>query len=164
TFLLVTHDQDEALSLSQYVALMNRGTIEQVADPATLYRRPATLFAARFVGAGTFLPATVIDQSGADAAVAIEGMRFMAEDAGVAAGKPATVMLRPEDIDVVGPGQGRCDGAVQTCAFFGAFYEATVAASLGLFRVRSPWPLPQGENVGLNWSNRAGIAYPDEGG
>ncbi len=160
TFLLVTHDQDEALSMSQYVALMNHGRIEQVADPETLYRRPATLFAARFVGAGTFLPATVLDRRGQHVEIEVAGARFRAENAGVVAADRVEVLLRPEDLVVVEREQARIVGPVQTCAFFGAFYELTVSAPAGVFRVRSPRPIAPGETIGLTWPDQAGIAYP----
>ena len=83
TFLFVTHDQDEALSISGVVGLMNQGRIEQLADPETLYRHPATLFAARFVGAGSFLEGTVLGVANGQAQVEVEGIRFTAADAGV---------------------------------------------------------------------------------
>ena len=64
TFLLVTHDQEEALSMSNRIAVMNFGHVEQVAEPEEIYRNPATLFAARFIGAGSFVAGTVRDRSG----------------------------------------------------------------------------------------------------
>ena len=88
TFLLVTHDQDEALSISQVVALMNNGRFEQVADPETLYHSPATLFAARFVGAGSLLDGRALGRRGREVEVDVAGIRFAAADAGVSEGEP----------------------------------------------------------------------------
>jgi TOBE domain len=75
----------------------------------------------------------------------------------------AVVLLRPEDLLVVDHEEARVVGQVQTCAFFGAFYELTVPAEAGVFRVRSPRPFAPGEMVGLTWPKRAGIAYPASG-
>jgi ABC-type Fe3+/spermidine/putrescine transport system ATPase subunit len=159
TFLLVTHDQDEALSMSQHVALMNHGRIEQVADPETLYRQPATRFAARFIGAGTFLSARVVEPLGEE--VLIEGIsfRFRAHNSGVTGGA-AEVLLRPEDLEVVAPDRGRVAGPVRTCAFFGSHYELTVEVGDQVFRARCPVPVAPGGVVGLSWPEPAGIAYP----
>ncbi len=127
TFLLVTHDQDEALSISGTVGLMNQGRIEQLADPETLYQHPATLFAARFVGAGTFLEGRIIAARDGRAEVDVHGIRFSASDAGVQSGGAAQVLLRPEDPTLVADGPGRVTGMVETCAFFGSYYELRIA-------------------------------------
>ncbi len=158
TFLLVTHDQDEALSISGMVGLMNQGRLEQVAHPETLYRHPATLFAARFIGAGTFLD--VRAGRPADGAVPVElgAIRFAAEDAGVTGGE-ATVLLRPEEVRVTEPGEGRVDARVLTCAFFGSYYELTASTDRGTFRLRDPQVHAPGDVIGVAWPDSAGIAY-----
>ena len=164
TFLLVTHDQDEALSISDTVALMNNGVLEQVADPETLYHRPATLFAARFVGAGSFVDARVIGQRDGQVELDVQGIRFAATDAGVEVSRPAVVLLRPEDLALGEAGTGRLEGLVRTCAFFGSYYEVTITTSLGLVRVRDRASRPAGSTVGINWANVAGIAYGERAG
>src|SRR6185503_4208020 len=98
TFVFVTHDQDEALSISQLVGVMNAGRLEQVADPQTIYRAPETLFTARFIGAGSFFAAEVLDCGDGRAEVRVADRRFSAADAGVARGRPAQVLLRPEEL------------------------------------------------------------------
>jgi spermidine/putrescine transport system ATP-binding protein len=160
TFLLVTHDQDEALSISQLVGLMNDGRLEQIADPETLYHQPATLFAARFVGAGCFVSGRVVGRDQKTAEVDVEGMRFAAAAAEASSGDVVQVLLRPEDLTLVEPGLGRVDGAVETCAFFGSYYELTVRAPMALLRLRSARPSAPGTNVGIDWPAVAGIAYP----
>jgi ABC-type Fe3+/spermidine/putrescine transport system ATPase subunit len=162
TFLLVTHDQDEALSISQVVALMNNGRFEQVADPETLYRSPATLFAARFVGAGSLLDGRALGGRGREVEVDVGGIRFAAADAGVSEGGAVKVLLRPEDLAFVAPGAGRLDGQVLTCAFFGSYYELTVQTPRAVLRVRHRQSAPPGEHVGVDWGQVAGIAYPTE--
>jgi ABC-type Fe3+/spermidine/putrescine transport system ATPase subunit len=162
TFLLVTHDQDEALSISSQVALMNLGRIEQLADPETLYRRPATLFAAKFVGAGSFLAASVVGRRDGRPEVRTNGLAFTAEDGGARDGEAAVVLLRPEDLLLVAPGAGRIAGAVETCAFFGSYYELRVQTPLGLIRLRDKRAAAPGDTVGVTWPDIAGIAYPPD--
>ena len=162
TFLFVTHDQDEALSISQMVALMNNGRFEQVADPETLYHRPATLFAARFVGAGSLLDGQALGRRGREVEVDVGGIRFAAADAGVSEGGAVTVLLRPEDLEFAPPGAGRLDGQVLTCAFFGSYYELTVQTPHAVLRLRHRQPAQPGEHVGIDWGMVAGIAYPTE--
>jgi ABC-type Fe3+/spermidine/putrescine transport system ATPase subunit len=160
TFLFVTHDQEEALSISGVVGLMNQGRIEQLADPETLYHHPATLFAARFVGAGSFLEATVRGRAAGRAEVDARGIRFSATDAGVAEGAAAAVLLRPEDLALAPAGGGRLAGQVETCAFFGSYYELRLRTEHGLLRVRDKDSAAPGEVVGIDWPAVAGIAYP----
>lgn len=159
TFVLVTHDQDEALSMSQYVALMNHGRIEQIAEPEVLYRNPATLFAARFIGAGTFLPGVIRGRNASSVAVEVAGTRFDAYDAGIGDAREAEVLLRPEELAVVDPAQGHVRGPVETAAYFGSYYEVTVSTDAGRFRCRSSTPVAPGTNVGIAWPASAGIAY-----
>jgi ABC-type Fe3+/spermidine/putrescine transport system ATPase subunit len=160
TFVLVTHDQDEALSMSQEVALMNEGRIEQLADPETLYRNPATLFAARFVGAGTFLLARAIGRHGRHVEFELQGRRFHALDAGVEIGSTAEVLLRPEDLSLNRDRAVQVPGRVATCSFLGSYYELTVDSDLGRFRVRETHALAPGSPVEVGWPETAGIAYP----
>ena len=162
TFLLVTHDQDEALSISDTVALMANGRFEQVADPETLYHHPATLFAARFIGAGSFLDGRALERRDGQLDIACDGLQFTAIDARVGESAAVKVLLRPEDLELVPQGQGRIDGNVETCTFFGSYYEATVRTGLGLIRLRHRDPVWPGDHVGLQWGDIAGIAYPAE--
>ena len=164
TFVLVTHDQDEALSISQLVAVMNAGRIEQLADPQTLYHRPETLFTARFVGAGSFVSGVVEDVGPAGATVVLEGERVTGENGGVSAGQPATVMLRPEELRIV-PAGGLA-GRVEACSFFGGHREVVVGTRSGQLRLHTQQAYAVGEDVRVGWSDRAGRVFPpdDPGG
>lgn len=162
TFLLVTHDQDEALSISELVGLMHDGRLVQLADPQTLYRHPATLFAARFVGAGSFLGGEVVQARNGSADVDISGIRFSTRDAGIRGARSCTVLLRPEDLMITDAGSGRIDGRVETCAFFGSYFEITVVTKIGPIRLHSPQSRSPGTDVGISWPTRAGAAYPAE--
>jgi putative spermidine/putrescine transport system ATP-binding protein len=100
TTVFVTHDQDEALSISDRIAVMNGGKVEQYADPSTLYRQPATHFVASFVGAMNFYTGTV-----GDGAVEIAGVRVPCEGVSRAAGT-VEIGVRPEDVEVSSNGGG----------------------------------------------------------
>lgn len=161
TFVLVTHDQEEALSVSSTVGLMRDGTLEQVCDPQTLYRTPATLFAARFVGAGSFVAATVESENRDRVTVSIGPRRFSATRA-APLGPRAVVLLRPEELDLTP--DGPLAGAVETCSFHGSTFELVVALSTGgTVRTASNEPLEPGTAVALDVRDEAGIAYPDDG-
>ena len=125
-----------------------------------LYRNPPTLFAARFVGAGAFVPATATGKAGdrLDALIAERPIR--AVDAGVGSAADIQVLLRPEDLRVVPAGTGGLQGPVQTCAFFGSYYELTLETEVGVVRARDATAAEPGAVVALSWSLEAGIAYP----
>ena len=164
TFVFVTHDQDEALSISQLVGVMNQGRLEQVADPQTIYRSPATLFTARFIGAGSFFPATVVSRTGGHAEVDVAGQTFRAVDAGVSIGGAAQVLLRPEELELRTPGEGTLTGTVETCSFFGSYFELLTTTPIGSCRLRLRQPHAPGAHVEIGWPDDAGIAYPTDDG
>jgi putative spermidine/putrescine transport system ATP-binding protein len=102
TTVFVTHDQDEALSISDRIAVMSGGKVEQYADPRTLYREPATHFVASFVGAMNFYSATVQD----GAIVLADGTRVSCEGMAPNGGGEFEVGVRPEDVEVTANGDG----------------------------------------------------------
>ena len=159
TFLLVTHDQDEALSMSQYVALMNHGRFEQVGTAEELYRHPQTLFAARFIGAGTFIEANVTGRSRGRVTVELAGKTTNPIDAGVGDTTRVQVLVRPEDLRLVQPPDG-IDATVETCAFFGSYYAVTARSRVGTIRAHIPEPITPNEVIRISWPDGAGIAYP----
>jgi ABC-type Fe3+/spermidine/putrescine transport system ATPase subunit len=160
TFLLVTHDQDEALSVSGLVGLMNQGRLEQLADPQTLYHHPATLFAARFIGAGSFIQGKVLETRDALAVVDVHGIRFASANAGIVAGREATILLRPEEVQIGDDDRHRTTGIVQTSAFFGSYFELRLDTPVGLLRIRTSSSLEPGSEAPVWWPDVAGIAYP----
>lgn len=162
TFVLVTHDQDEALSISDTVGLMNQGRLEQVDTPEAMYHLPATLFAANFVGAGSFIEGRAMAKTGDGVEVDADGIRFEAVSAGVASEGDVHILLRPEDLSLTRPGEGRLDGRVDTSAFFGSYHEIGVRTAMGVLRLRHPGSMVPGVDVGVEWPAVAGIAYPAE--
>jgi ABC-type Fe3+/spermidine/putrescine transport system ATPase subunit len=88
------------------------------------------------------------------------GRRFRALDAGVAAGTEAQVLLRPEELEVRPDGDGVFSGGVQTCSFFGSYFEVLVGTPSGPCRLRLREPQAPGETLSIGWPDEAGIAYP----
>ena len=163
TFVFVTHDQDEALSISQMVGVMNEGRLEQVADPQAIYRSPATLFTAKFIGAGSFFEVDVLALAAGRAEVQLGHRRFSAADAGVATRGKAQVMLRPEELEATPAQDGGLAGVVETCSFFGSYFELLTTTQMGPCRLHVRLPVGPGERVWIHWPDAAGIVYPAEG-
>ncbi len=163
TFLFVTHDQDEALSISSLVGLMNCGRLEQLGTPESIYHNPASLFAAGFVGAGSLFEATATARRGNLVEVDVCGFRFAAVDSSAADSPAVTVLLRPQDLRAVPEGTGRISGTVATCAFLGSYYEIVVRTPLGILRLHERRPAVASSRLGVDWSDTAGIAYSSGG-
>jgi spermidine/putrescine transport system ATP-binding protein len=161
TFVLVTHDQEEALSMSTIVALMDHGVMKQVADPETLYRKPASLFAARFVGAGSLLPVVVREEHGDRVEVAIDGAELTPWRGDAVPGEPGMLLLRPHEIRLVPVGDGMLSGSVLTSTFVGDSNEVVVTTEMGDVRVRAEHAPAIEEHVGLTWDASAGVALLD---
>jgi spermidine/putrescine transport system ATP-binding protein len=102
TFVYVTHDQEEALTMSDRIAVMNRGVVEQVADPETVYERPGTTFVAGFIGVSNLMPGEVVSSNGAGTQMRLDaGPTVKALDAGgVSAGERAHAVVRPEKLEL----------------------------------------------------------------
>jgi ABC-type Fe3+/spermidine/putrescine transport system ATPase subunit len=164
TFVLVTHDQDEALTMSTHIALMNGGEVVQVAAPETLYRRPESLFAARFVGTGSFLAARVLARAGERVRVEIAGRTVEPQTTSAFNGDRSTLVLRPEEVTVTDADQGIIEGTVRARSFFGHYYELAVDTAAGLCRAHVAQPVEEGDRVWLGWDPGAGLAYASDDG
>jgi len=147
TSLYVTHDQAEALAMSDTIVVMNHGRVEQVGTPVELYRRPASRFVADFVGEANLLPATY----DGDRVVRVAGHAFAYAQPGVPAG-PVTLMARPEAVRLH-PDGGGLKGRVTNAFYVGAAAEYAVETDAGLVTVLDPDPrgelLAEASPVGL---------------
>ncbi len=161
TSLYVTHDQAEALAMSDTVVVMNLGRVEQVGTPVELYRRPATRFVADFVGEANLLPAVY---DGARVRVGDHAFAFIQADA--AAG-PVTLMARPEAVRLRKDGDG-LRGRIATAFYVGAGAEYAVETSAGLVTLVEPDPrgelLPEGSPVALAFLDHGCYLLPAEPG
>jgi putative spermidine/putrescine transport system ATP-binding protein len=169
TFIYVTHDQEEALSMSDRIAIMNRGRIVQVGSPAELYNRPATAFAADFLGKSNFIDGTVTAREGATLTVRVDDLelRQHSDDPLPGVGDRVTLALRPERIAFTGDGQAaganRVPGRIVRVTYFGAEVDAIVdAGAAGLLTVRSDaWRMKRhldaGQTVEVAWPADAAV-------
>ena len=101
TFIYVTHDQEEALTMSDTIVVMNQGYIQQMGSPENIYNEPENAFVADFIGDSNIVPGIMIR----DELVEIFGSKFVCVDKGFGTNKPVDVVIRPEDIDLVSPGE-----------------------------------------------------------
>jgi iron(III) transport system ATP-binding protein len=124
TSVYVTHDQSEALAISDVVVVMNQGRIEQIGTPTDLYRRPASHFVADFIGEANLLSAQV-----EDGGVRVGPYRILYRQAGIIAG-PATLMARPEAIRVAADGDG-LPGRIRSAFFMGTYCDYIVETEAG---------------------------------
>lgn len=145
TFVYVTHDQEEALTMSDRIVVMNKGYIQQVGTPEDIYNEPQNAFVADFIGDSNLLSATMIR----DKEVEIQGQRFACVDVGFGQNNPVDVVIRPEDMILVEPEQGTIRGKVVSLIFKGVHYEMEVEALGRNWLVHSTQMAPVGEEVGL---------------
>ena len=122
TFVYVTHDQEEALSMSDTVVVMDKGRIQQVGRPEDIYNEPKNAFVADFIGESNILDGIML----ADYKVKFFGRTFKCLDAGFAPNEPVDVVIRPEDIDFVPPEEGHLVGTVTSVTFKGLNYDIIV--------------------------------------
>jgi spermidine/putrescine transport system ATP-binding protein len=129
TFTFVTHDQGEALTMSDRIAVMNRGRVEQAASPKAIYEEPETVFVADFLGVSNLLGATAIGQDGAACTVRVGDRTLRAQQGATGARGDVKVMIRPERIEIEphsNTGEERMPGMVERSVFLGGAYEVHV--------------------------------------
>ncbi|MCM1087603.1 MAG: ABC transporter ATP-binding protein [Muribaculaceae bacterium] len=145
TFVYVTHDQEEALTMSDTVVVMNQGYIQQIGTPESIYNEPENAFVADFIGDSNIIGATMIE----DKLVEILGARFACVDTGFGTHKPVDVVIRPEDVELVEPENGIIRGVVTHLIFKGVHYEMEVMANGFEWLVHSTTLYPVGKQVGI---------------
>ena len=124
TFIYVTHDQEEALTMSDHIVVMNQGYIQQEGSPETIYNEPENAFVADFIGDSNIIKATMVR----DELVEILGIKFACVDKGFGINHPVDVVIRPEDVELVPRGKGTLSGKVTHVIFKGVHYEMEVEA------------------------------------
>ena len=122
TFIYVTHDQEEALSMSDTIVVMADGEIQQIGTPTDIYNEPKNAFVADFIGESNIVDGIMLE----DKKVRMSGHTFDCLDGGYAKGEPVDVVVRPEDVDVVSPEKGMLTGIVTNVTFKGVHYEIIV--------------------------------------
>ncbi len=145
TFIYVTHDQEEALTMSDTIVVMNQGYIQQIGTPEMIYNEPENAFVADFIGDSNIIGSTMIK----DELVEILGARFACVDKGFGNNKPVDVVIRPEDVELVKPEEGTIKGVVSHLIFKGVHYEMEVTANGFEWLVHSTSLFPVGTEVGI---------------
>ena len=140
TFIYVTHDQEEALSMSDVIVVMAEGKIQQIGSPVDIYNEPENAFVADFIGESNILDGMMLS----DFKVRFSGHTFECVDRGFAARELVDIVVRPEDVDVVPTDKGMLTGTVSSVTFKGDYYEIIV--DVGGFK----WMLETSDFVGVD--------------
>jgi len=147
TFIYVTHDQEEALTMSDTVIVMNNGKIEQIGAPIDIYNEPANAFVADFIGEANILNGIMKD----DYKVQILGAEFPCSDSGFGKNQPVDVVIRPEDIEIIPPETAKLAGEIVNVVFKGVHYEMTVDCNNCMWLIHSTKCSPKGKIVGMDF-------------
>ena len=176
TFIYVTHDQEEALTMSDRIAVMNEGRVEQIGTPQEIYHSPTSVFVANFIGVANLIPAVVQEAAGSKATVVVAGTHRIPVPAGakpVRAGAPATVMVRPERLKLSQGGAADGRGVpctVEHAVFQGPVVRCTLRAADGtqiVAHVGPEHPLPPltpGLGLQVEWDYEAARLLPPTDG
>lgn len=150
TFILVTHDQEEALSMSDRIVVMNEGQIQQIGTPENIYNEPENKWTARFVGASNIIEDAIFVH---DNLVNFDGRDFRCLDKGYGINETnIDIVIRPEDIDIVSENNGYFRGVVQSEVFKGVHWEITLLTKKRKFLIHSTDNATIGKKVGIRWS------------
>ena len=145
TFIYVTHDQEEALTMSDRIVVMNHGVIQQVGSPTDIYNEPENAFVADFIGESNIIDGVMLE----DRKVEFCDREFECVDSGFGHNTPVDVVIRPEDLRLVYAGDGLLQGVVESIVFKGVHYEMMVRTEHFTFTVHSTMAEPVGKTVGL---------------
>ncbi|HGD0305349.1 TPA: ABC transporter ATP-binding protein [Streptococcus agalactiae] len=149
TFVFVTHDQEEALAMSDWIFVMNEGEIVQSGTPVDIYDEPINHFVATFIGESNILSGKMIE----DYLVEFNGKRFEAVDGGMSPNESVQVVIRPEDLQITLPDEGKLQVKVDTQLFRGVHYEIIAYDDLGNeWMIHSTRKAIEGEVIGLDFT------------
>lgn len=145
TFVFVTHDQEEALSMSDTVVVMSEGRIQQIGTPIDIYNEPENAFVADFIGESNIVDGIMLE----DRRVAFSGHVFDCVDAGFKKKEPVDVVVRPEDVDIVSEEKGMLKGVVTSVTFLGVHYEIIVDINGFKWMIQTTDFVDVDEHIGL---------------
>ncbi len=145
TFVYVTHDQEEALTMSDTIVVMNQGYIQQIGSPEDIYNEPQNAFVADFIGESNIIPSTMVR----DRLVSIQGQEFDCVDVGFGENQPVDVVIRPEDLLLVPLDKAMIRGIVTSLVFKGVHYEMEIEALGYTWLVHSTGLVEVGKEAGL---------------
>ena len=145
TFIYVTHDQEEALTMSDTIVVMDKGTIQQIGSPEDIYNEPRNAFVADFIGESNIIDGIMVR----DNVVKMYGREFACLDSGFAENEPVDVVIRPEDIDIVPPEEGQLVGTVTNVTFKGMQYDIIVDFKGFKWLIQTTDHSPEGRHIGV---------------
>ena len=145
TFIYVTHDQEEALTMSDTIVVMDKGSIQQIGTPEDIYNEPKNAFVADFIGESNIIDGTMPE----DNVVQMYGKRFPCLDGGFAPNEAVDVVIRPEDIDIVPVEQGQLTGTVTSVTFKGMQYDIIVDFRGFKWLIQTTDHCPEGARIGI---------------
>ena len=145
TFIFVTHDQEEALTMSDTIVVMSDGKIQQIGTPTDIYNEPKNAFVADFIGESNILDGIFLE----DRKVRFSGHTFECVDTGFDRNESVDVVVRPEDVDVVAPDKGHLQGTVTSVTFMGVHYEIIVDIGGFKWMIQSTDAVNVDEKIGL---------------
>ena len=145
TFIYVTHDQEEALAMSDTVVVMDQGKIQQIGTPEDIYNEPKNAFVADFIGESNILDGVMR----ADGVVEVFNRRFQCLDGGFEKDEPVDVVIRPEDVDIVPEDQGQLKGTVTAVTFKGVHYDTIVDFYGFKWLIQTTDFCPVGSHIGI---------------
>lgn len=146
TFLYVTHDQEEALTMSDTIVVMNQGYIQQIGTPEMIYNEPVNAFVADFIGDSNIIDGVMVQ----DKVVEILGTKIPCVDEGFGSNTPVDVVIRPEDVEIVSPENGFMEGDITSVIFKGVHYEIEITANGYEWLVHTTQFYSVGSHVGIN--------------
>ncbi len=145
TFIYVTHDQEEALTMSDTIVVMDKGSIQQIGTPEDIYNEPKNAFVADFIGESNIIDGVMVR----DKLVQMYGRQFPCLDGGFAENEPVDVVIRPEDIDIVPVEQGQLTGTVTNVTFKGMQYDIIVDFRGFKWLIQTTDHSPVGARIGI---------------
>ena len=145
TFIYVTHDQEEALTMSDTIVVMDKGRIQQIGTPEDIYNEPKNAFVADFIGESNILDGIMLQ----DKLVQFFGRKFACVDRGFEPNEPVDVVIRPEDIDIVAPDAGHLCGTVTSVTFKGVHYDTIVDFKGFKWLIQTTDYCPVGSYIGI---------------
>ncbi len=145
TFIFVTHDQEEALSMSDTIVVMSEGKIQQIGTPSDIYNEPVNAFVADFIGESNIIDGVMLE----DFRVSFGGHTFECLDKGFNPNEPVDVVIRPEDVDIVASEKGMLCGTVTSVTFMGVHNEAIVDINGFKWMIQTTDPVTEGSYIGI---------------
>lgn len=145
TFVYVTHDQEEALTMSDTIVVMNGGKIQQIGTPTDIYNEPKNAFVANFIGDSNIIDGIMVK----DKVVTFAGHTFPCLDSGFGENAPVDVVVRPEDLHLTDPDKGHIHGTVESVVFKGIHYEMMIKSPTFTWKLQSTQYREVGQDVGM---------------